>query len=160
MTDENQKVGLTFTDILIAFGRRASAAPITFSLVPRMLEAAFSGQKSPQQALDDLASEANRLIEEAIAAKRDSPHNPAPESVIAHSTDPALRPCPRRMTARHRIVAQAPAYTWGKSLMLVSQTVPRRSETHSVRRVRGKAVYSSDASGAWPGATSSSSPAC
>lgn len=65
--DENQKVGLTFTDIMISFGRRASAAPITFSLVPRMLEAAFSGQKTPQQALDDLASEANQLIEEAIA---------------------------------------------------------------------------------------------
>ena len=69
VTDENQKVGLTFTDIMIGFGRRASAAPITFSLVPRMLEAAFSGQKSPQQALDDLASEGNRLIEEAIASE-------------------------------------------------------------------------------------------
>ncbi len=67
VTDENQKVGLTFTDLLIGFGRRASAAPITFSLVPRMLEAAFSGQKTPQQALDDLASEGNRLIEDAIA---------------------------------------------------------------------------------------------
>jgi multiple sugar transport system substrate-binding protein len=67
VTDENQKVGLRFTDIMVSFGRRASAAPITFSLVPRMLEAAFSGQKTPKQALDDLASEGNRLIEEAIA---------------------------------------------------------------------------------------------
>jgi multiple sugar transport system substrate-binding protein len=66
VTDENQKVGLRFTDIMVGFGRRASAAPITFTLVPRMLEAAFSGQKSPQQALDDLASEANKLIEDAI----------------------------------------------------------------------------------------------
>lgn len=68
VTDENQKVGLSFTDIMVSFGRRASAAPITFSLLPRMLEAAFSGQKTPQQALDDMASEANGLIEEAIAA--------------------------------------------------------------------------------------------
>lgn len=69
VTDENQRVGLRFTDIMVSFGRRASAAPITFTLVPRMLEAAFSGQKSPQQALDDLAAEANQLIEEAIAAE-------------------------------------------------------------------------------------------
>ncbi len=69
VTDENQQVGLRFTDIMVGFGRRASAAPITFTLVPRMLEAAFSGQKSPQQALDDLASEANELIADAIAAE-------------------------------------------------------------------------------------------
>jgi ABC-type glycerol-3-phosphate transport system substrate-binding protein len=68
--DENQKVGLTFTDIMVSFGRRASAAPITFTLLPRMLEAAFSGSKSPQQALDDMTSEANKLIEEAIAAEQ------------------------------------------------------------------------------------------
>lgn len=67
VTDENQKVGLTFADMMVSFGRRASAAPITFSLAPRMLEAAFSGQKSPQQALDDFAAESNQLIEEAIA---------------------------------------------------------------------------------------------
>jgi len=53
--------------MMISFGRRASAAPITFSLAPRMLEAAFSGQKTPQQALDDFAAESNQLIEEAIA---------------------------------------------------------------------------------------------
>ncbi|MGD9710494.1 MAG: extracellular solute-binding protein [Thermomicrobiales bacterium] len=67
VTDENQKVGLTFTDMMVSFGRRASAAPITFSLAPRMLEAAFSGQKTPQQALDDFAAESNQLIQEAIA---------------------------------------------------------------------------------------------
>lgn len=67
--DENQRVGLSFTEIMSTFGRRASAAPITFTLVPRMLEAAFSLQKTPQQALDDFASEANRLIEEAIEAE-------------------------------------------------------------------------------------------
>lgn len=67
VTNENQRVGLTFTDMMVSFGRRASAAPITFSLAPRMLEAAFSGQKSPQQALDDFAAEANKLIEEAMA---------------------------------------------------------------------------------------------
>jgi multiple sugar transport system substrate-binding protein len=68
--DENQRVGLRFTDIMVGFGRRASAAPITFTLLPRMLEAVFSGQKSPQQALDDMASDANKLIEEAIAAEQ------------------------------------------------------------------------------------------
>ncbi len=68
--DENQKVGLTFTDIMVSFGRRASAAPITFTLLPRMLEAAFSGQKSPQQALDDMTAEANKLIEEVIEAEQ------------------------------------------------------------------------------------------
>jgi multiple sugar transport system substrate-binding protein len=71
VTDENQKVGLTFTEMMVSFGRRASAAPITFSLAPRMLEAAFSGQKSPQQALDDFAAESNQLIEEAIAAEEE-----------------------------------------------------------------------------------------
>jgi multiple sugar transport system substrate-binding protein len=65
--DENMRVGLTFTDIMSTFGRRASAAPITFSLAPRMLEAAFSGQLTPQQALDEFAAEGNRLIQEAIA---------------------------------------------------------------------------------------------
>jgi ABC-type glycerol-3-phosphate transport system substrate-binding protein len=65
--DENMKVGLTFTDIMTTFGRRASAAAITFSLAPRMLEAAFSGQLTPQQALDEFATEGNKLIEEAIA---------------------------------------------------------------------------------------------
>lgn len=70
VTDENQKVGLRFTEIMTGFGRRASAAPITFTLAPRMLEAAFSGQKTPQQALDDFASEANQLIEDAIKAEQ------------------------------------------------------------------------------------------
>ncbi len=65
--DENMKVGLTFTDMMSTFGRRASAAPITFSLAPRMLEAAFAGQLTPQQALDEFASESNKLIAEAIA---------------------------------------------------------------------------------------------
>lgn len=65
--DENMRVGLTFTDIMSTFGRRASAAAITFSLAPRMLEAAFSGQMTPQEALDDFAAEGNRLIQEAIA---------------------------------------------------------------------------------------------
>ena len=55
VTDENQKVGLRFTDIMTTFGRRASAAPITFTEVPRMLQAAFSQQKTPKQALDDIA---------------------------------------------------------------------------------------------------------
>ncbi len=70
VTDENQKVGLRFTEIMTTFGRRASAAPITFTLAPRMLEAAFSGQKTPQQALDDFTSEANQLIEDAIKAEQ------------------------------------------------------------------------------------------
>lgn len=65
--DENMKVGLTFTDMMVTFGRRASAAAITFSLAPRMLEAAFSGQLTPQQALDEFAAEGNKLIEEAMA---------------------------------------------------------------------------------------------
>lgn len=65
--DENQKVGLHFTDIMVGFGRRASAAPITFDVAPRMLEAAFSGQKTAKQALDDFASESNKLIQDAIA---------------------------------------------------------------------------------------------
>jgi multiple sugar transport system substrate-binding protein len=64
--DENMRVGLTFTDIMSTFGRRASAAPITFSLAPRMLEAAFTGQLTPQEALDEFAAEGNRLIQEAI----------------------------------------------------------------------------------------------
>jgi multiple sugar transport system substrate-binding protein len=66
--DENMKVGLRFTDIMSTFGRRASAAPITFSLAPRMLEAAFSGQMSPQEALDQFAAEGNKLIQEAMSA--------------------------------------------------------------------------------------------
>lgn len=66
--DENMRVGLHFTDIMSTFGRRASAAPITFSLAPRMLEAAFSGQMTPQEALDEFAAESNKLIEEAMAA--------------------------------------------------------------------------------------------
>jgi multiple sugar transport system substrate-binding protein len=65
--DENMKVGLRFTDMMATFGRRASAAAITFSLAPRMLEAAFSGQMSAQQALDEFAAEGNKLIEEAMA---------------------------------------------------------------------------------------------
>jgi multiple sugar transport system substrate-binding protein len=65
--DENMKVGLSFTDIMSTFGRRASAAAITFSLAPRMLEAAFSGQLTPQQALDEFAAEGNQLIKEAMA---------------------------------------------------------------------------------------------
>ena len=66
--DENMKVGLTFTDLMVTFGRRASAAAITFSLAPRMLEAALSGQLTPQEALDEFATEGNKLIEEAMAA--------------------------------------------------------------------------------------------
>lgn len=65
--DENMKVGLTFADMMVTFGRRASAAPITFSLAPRMLEAALSGQLTAQQALDEFATESNKLIAEAIA---------------------------------------------------------------------------------------------
>lgn len=65
--DENMKVGLRFTDMMATFGRRASAAAITFSLAPRMLEAALSGQLTPQQALDEFAAEGNKLIEEAMA---------------------------------------------------------------------------------------------
>jgi ABC-type glycerol-3-phosphate transport system substrate-binding protein len=65
--DENMKVGLTFADMMVTFGRRASAAPITFSLAPRMLEAALSGQLTAQQALDEFAAESNKLIAEAIA---------------------------------------------------------------------------------------------
>jgi len=67
VSDENQKVGLQFTSIMSTFGRRASAAAITFSLAPRMLEAALSGQLTPQQALDEFAAEGNKLIAEAIA---------------------------------------------------------------------------------------------
>lgn len=65
--DENMKVGLRFTDMMTTFGRRASAAAITFSLAPRMLEAAFAGQLTPQQALDEFATEGNKLIAEAMA---------------------------------------------------------------------------------------------
>ena len=65
--DENMKVGLRFTDMMATFGRRASAAPITFSLAPRMLEAALSGQLTPQEALDEFATESNKLIQEAMA---------------------------------------------------------------------------------------------
>lgn len=65
--DENMKVGLRFTDMMATFGRRASAAPITFSLAPRMLEAALSGQLTPQEALDEFAAEGNKLIKEAMA---------------------------------------------------------------------------------------------
>lgn len=67
VTDENMRVGLTFTDIMVSFGRRASAAPITFSLAPRMLEAALSGQLTAQEALDRFAEEGNQLIQEAMA---------------------------------------------------------------------------------------------
>jgi multiple sugar transport system substrate-binding protein len=67
VTDENMKVGLRFTEIMSTFGRRASAATITFSLAPRMLEAAFSGQLTPQEALDQFAAEGNKLIQEAMA---------------------------------------------------------------------------------------------
>ena len=66
--DENMKVGLRFTDIMSTFGRRSSAAAITFSLAPRMLEAAFSGQMSAQEALDQFAAEGNKLIQEAMEA--------------------------------------------------------------------------------------------
>ena len=65
--DENMKVGLTFADMMVTFGRRASAAAITFSLAPRMLEAALSGQLTAQQALDEFATEGNKLIAEAMA---------------------------------------------------------------------------------------------
>lgn len=65
--DENMKVGLRFTDMMSTFGRRSSAAAITFSLAPRMLEAAFSGQLTPQEALDEFAAEGNKLINEAMA---------------------------------------------------------------------------------------------
>ena len=65
--DENMKVGLRFTDMMSTFGRRASAAAITFSLAPRMLEAAFSGQLTPKEALDEFAVEGNKLIQEAMA---------------------------------------------------------------------------------------------
>ena len=65
--DENMKVGLRFTDMMATFGRRASAAAITFSLAPRMLEAALSGQLTPQEALDEFATEGNKLIQEAMA---------------------------------------------------------------------------------------------
>lgn len=66
--DENMKVGLTFTDMMSTLGRRASAATITFSLAPRMLEAAFSGQMTAQEALDQFALEGNELIQEALNA--------------------------------------------------------------------------------------------
>jgi ABC-type glycerol-3-phosphate transport system substrate-binding protein len=66
--DENMKVGLTFTDIMSTFGRRSSAAAITFSLAPRMLEAAFSQQMTPQEALDQFALEGNQLIQDAMNA--------------------------------------------------------------------------------------------
>ena len=66
--DENMRVGLTFTDMMVTFGRRSSAAAITFSLAPRMLEAAFSGQMTPKEALDQFAAEGNKLIEEAMAS--------------------------------------------------------------------------------------------
>lgn len=66
--DENMRVGLRFTDIMSTFGRRASAAPITFSLAPRMLEAAFSGQMTAKEALDQFAAEGNKLIQEAMSA--------------------------------------------------------------------------------------------
>jgi multiple sugar transport system substrate-binding protein len=66
--DENMKVGLTFADMMSTFGRRASAAAITFSLAPRMLEAAFSGQLTAQEALDEFATEGNKLIQEAMSA--------------------------------------------------------------------------------------------
>ena len=56
--DENMKVGLTFTDMMSTLGRRASAAAITFSLAPRMLEAAFSQQMTAQEALDHLPPKA------------------------------------------------------------------------------------------------------
>jgi ABC-type glycerol-3-phosphate transport system substrate-binding protein len=67
VTDENMKVGLRFTDMMATFGRRASAAAITFSLAPRMLEAAFSGQLTAKEALDEFAAEGNKLIQEAMA---------------------------------------------------------------------------------------------
>ncbi|HEV8635934.1 MAG TPA: extracellular solute-binding protein [Chloroflexota bacterium] len=70
VTEENEKVGISFTDIMISFGRRASASTISFTLLPRMLEAAFSKQKAPKQALDDLAAEANKLIKDAIAQEK------------------------------------------------------------------------------------------
>lgn len=66
--DENMKVGLTFTDMMSTLGRRASAAAITFSLAPRMLEAAFSGQMTPKEALDQFAVEGNALIQDALNA--------------------------------------------------------------------------------------------
>ncbi|HEY3111879.1 MAG TPA: extracellular solute-binding protein, partial [Chloroflexota bacterium] len=70
VTNDNEKVGLSFTQIMISFGRRASASTISFTLLPRMLEAAFSKQKTPKQALDDLAQEANKLIKDAIAQEK------------------------------------------------------------------------------------------
>jgi ABC-type glycerol-3-phosphate transport system substrate-binding protein len=66
--DENMKVGLTFTDMMSTLGRRASAAAITFSLAPRMLEAAISGQLTPKEALDQFALEGNQLIQDALNA--------------------------------------------------------------------------------------------
>ena len=67
VTDPNEKVGLKFTDIMVSFGRRASASTINFTLLPRMYQAAFSKQKTAQQALDDLAKDANKAIQDAIA---------------------------------------------------------------------------------------------
>lgn len=72
VTDENQKIGLAFTEIMTTFGRRASAAEITFTTVPRALEAALSGEKTPQEALDEAAETANKLIEDAIAAAEEA----------------------------------------------------------------------------------------
>ncbi|HEX5415542.1 MAG TPA: extracellular solute-binding protein [Chloroflexota bacterium] len=67
VTDPNEKVGLRFTEIMTSFGRRASATTINFTLIPRMYQAVFSKQKSPQQALDDLAKDANKALQDAIA---------------------------------------------------------------------------------------------
>jgi ABC-type glycerol-3-phosphate transport system substrate-binding protein len=67
VTDPNQKAGLRFTDIMIGFGRRASAAEINFTLMPRMYQAVFSGQKAPKQALEDLKRDADKAIKNAIA---------------------------------------------------------------------------------------------
>jgi len=75
VTDPNEKVGLHFTDIMTSFGRRASATMINFTLLPRMYQAVFSKQKPAQQALDDLAKDANKALQDAIAeeAKKKSP---------------------------------------------------------------------------------------
>ncbi|MGH2459361.1 MAG: ABC transporter substrate-binding protein, partial [Chloroflexota bacterium] len=67
VTDPNEKVGLHFTEIMTGFGRRASASTIDFTLLPRMYQAAFSKQKTAQQALADLEKDANKAIDDAIA---------------------------------------------------------------------------------------------
>lgn len=64
--DPNIRAGLTMLNMIKSFGRRGPCATINYSMGKDVVQAVFSRQKTPKQALDDFAAEANLLIKESI----------------------------------------------------------------------------------------------